>query len=193
LSGLSLKNLHDWGKEINKWFYPGVPEFFPAIKKAHPSCTISHNVISVGIKPILTSALGQYMDNIFGYTFFDDLTSTDAIDEIKSTSSSVEKVPALISISYGTDTDDYDFPIKNMVYIGDGQTDVPAFRFVRKRGGLAICVYNPNKEGAFEKAMKLKEHVHYVLPADYTQDKALWSIVNSFIEARSKDPIVNIR
>lgn len=188
LKGLTIKELEKCGKDVDKMLYPGVPAFFDDIKSEHPGCRISHNIVSVGIRHILAhSALGPHVDEIFGYTFFDDLTEGDEIDEIRSTSSSSEKVPAVVAISYGKFNDEYEFPISNMVYVGDGQTDKPAFRFVRKRGGLAICVYDPNKEGAFEKAKKLKSSVHFIVPANYERGSALWHVISNFI--KSREPI----
>jgi 2-hydroxy-3-keto-5-methylthiopentenyl-1-phosphate phosphatase len=37
-------------------------------------------------------------------------------------------------------------PFKNILYVGDGDTDVPALSLVRDRGGLGIAVFNPKKK-----------------------------------------------
>ena len=36
-------------------------------------------------------------------------------------------------------------PFENIIYIGDGPTDVPALALTRTRGGYGIVVYNPRK------------------------------------------------
>jgi len=188
LQGLTMQELQEAGTLVDKWLYPGLPEFFPALKRAHPDSRISHTVVSAGLKPTLEgTVLAEHMDHIFGYSFFDDLTEGDAIDEVKSTSSSVEKIHAIVTVSQGETNGSYEFPIRNMIYIGDGQTDIPAFRFVKKRGGLTICVYNPEKEGAEEKALKLKKDVAFVLPADYRRAEKLWGVVNGFMCATELD------
>ncbi|MBD3318473.1 hypothetical protein GF342_01035 [Candidatus Woesearchaeota archaeon] len=187
LKGLRIKDLAQAGKALQQHFYPGIPDFFVRVTNAHPYARVSHNIVSVGIKTILEhSPLGEHADTIFGYSFFDDLTDNETIDEIKGTSSSQEKIPAIVAISYGKGqkNGEYEFPIKNMIYFGDGQTDKPAFRFVAKRGGLAICVYDPRRPGAFEKAQQLKEDVHYIVPADYQYGQAIWHIVHNFISTR---------
>ena len=183
LKGLTIKELKETGKEIDKILYKGLPEFFDKLRKNNEDKHISYNIVSVGIKPLLEgSSLAKYMDRIFGYTFFDDLTEGEGIDEIKSTSSTAEKIPAIVSISYGKGVEEFEYPIKEMIYFGDGETDRPAFKFVKKRNGIAICVYDPDKQGAKEYAMKLKEDVNYILPADYTEGSELWNTVNEIIK-----------
>ena len=178
-----LKELQYTGKEINKILYKGLPEFFDKLRISNENLQISYNIVSVGIKPLLEGcSLAKYMDRIFGYTFFDDLTAGDGIDEIKSTSSTAEKIPAIVNISYGKGIEEFEYPIKQMIYFGDGETDRPAFKFVNKRNGIAICVYDPEKENSYENAMKLKNDVNYVLPADYTEGSELWNTINEIIK-----------
>ncbi|MBI2148753.1 hypothetical protein HYU23_03665 [Candidatus Woesearchaeota archaeon] len=187
LKGLRIKDLKELGKEVDNMLYPGLPEFFYKIREKNPEHIISHNIISVGIRDVLLGSIfGKYMNKIFGYTFFDDLTPGDGIDEIKGTTSSLEKFGAIIDISYGgfkRDKYNFEFPIKDMIYFGDGSTDIGAFKFVRRKGGTAICVYDAGKEGAYEKALKLKDEVDYILPADYREGSEIWNIVNNKINS----------
>ena len=72
-------------------------------------------------------------------------------------------------------------PFQNMVYIGDGLTDVPCFRLVKDLGGLSIAVY---AEGALEKAEKYRKEgrVDGVAKANYTIDSELDCMVKSYID-----------
>ena len=182
LNGLTIEEIRSYGKDLEKMCYPGIPDFFDKIKKTNPDYKISNNIISVGMKDLLMgSCLGQYMDNVLGYTFFDNLTEDKGIDEVKSTVSSSEKVSMIVAISDGSYETGFEFPIKDMIYFGDGQTDVPAFKFVKKRGGTSICVFNPKTKGAYAKADRFRPSVDYVLPADYRENSDLGCTVNEII------------
>ena len=76
---------------------------------------------------------------------------------------------------------DRPIPFENMVYVGDGQTDVPCFRLVKDLGGLSIAVYD---EGKQENAQKYKDdgRVNCTAPADYTESSKLNNAVKSYIE-----------
>ena len=60
-------------------------------------------------------------------------------------------------------------PFENMVFIGDGLTDIPCFRLVKEQGGLSVAVYRPNTRGARAKAARLIDEgrVHCAVPANY--------------------------
>ena len=85
-------------------------------------------------------------------------------------------------------------PFENMIFIGDGETDVPCFRLIKDQGGLSIAVYDPHTEDAHDKAVRfLKEgRVHGVVPASYTEGSELDKVVKANIkflaarEARDK-------
>ncbi len=76
-------------------------------------------------------------------------------------------------------------PFQNMVYIGDGETDVPCFRLVKDLGGLAIVVYRPYTKNAREKAKNFIHdgRVNCAASADYTEGKELDQIVKNQIDA----------
>ena len=67
-------------------------------------------------------------------------------------------------------------PFSRMIFIGDGDTDIPCMKMVRHQGGYSIAVYDPGRpvDGA-RKIYDLiaEDRVHYVAPADYTEDSLL--------------------
>lgn len=196
LKGLTIASMHKLGSGLEQMLYPGLPGFFQEVRQASPQHTISHNIASVGIKPLLEgSVLAEHMDHISGYTFYDTFTPGPGIDQVKSTTSAVEKIDAIVRVSKGSnDTQQgYAFPIKHMVYFGDGQTDKPAFHFVRRYGGTAICVFDPRAPGAYEKAQGLKHDVDIIVPADYRRGSRLWSVVMELLKHTDQEPSQEIR
>ena len=75
-------------------------------------------------------------------------------------------------------------PFENMVYIGDGETDVPCFRLVKDLGGLSVAVFSPRTKNARQKAQRFVDEgrVHCVAPADYTEDSRLDRLVKANVE-----------
>lgn len=72
----------------------------------------------------------------------------------------------------------------NMIYFGDGETDVPCMKIVKMFGGNAIAVYNPDKEGKKQVAQKLlkEDRVNFMAPTDYTEGGKLSCIVKAIID-----------
>lgn len=75
-------------------------------------------------------------------------------------------------------------PFDNMIYIGDGATDVPCFRLVKDQGGHSIAVYQANKKNAKEQAKKIMKdgRVNFAAPANYSEKHALDRIVKGIID-----------
>ena len=75
-------------------------------------------------------------------------------------------------------------PFENMVYIGDGDTDVPCFRLVKDQGGLSIAVFHPSNPNARRDAEVFLrgDRVHNLVPANYTEGSELDRIVKRSID-----------
>lgn len=71
-------------------------------------------------------------------------------------------------------------PFRNMVYIGDGLTDVPCMKLVRTNGGHSIAVYQDSKEKVNN--LLLEGRVDYVLKADYSKGSELERAVFAIID-----------
>ena len=80
--------------------------------------------------------------------------------------------------------EDRPVPFENMVYIGDGETDVPCFRLVKDLGGLSVAVFPPRTRTARQNAQRYVDEgrVHCVAPADYTENSRLDRLVRANID-----------
>jgi hypothetical protein len=84
---------------------------------------------------------------------------------------------------------DRPIPFENMIYIGDGETDIPCFSLVRNLGGHSIAVYKPNTRGAKARAEKLIDdgRVNFVAPADYSNKGYIDTIVKTVLDKIDSD------
>lgn len=76
-------------------------------------------------------------------------------------------------------------PFENMVFIGDGSTDVPCFRLVKEQGGLSIAVYKKHEKGAKDAAKQYFRdgRVHCIALANYGDDHKLDLVIKANIDA----------
>lgn len=73
-------------------------------------------------------------------------------------------------------------PFENIIYLGDGPTDVPCFRLVKDQGGLSIAVYRPRHSKAKAEQCKKDGRVDVVVPADYQEGNKLDTVIKARID-----------
>jgi 2-hydroxy-3-keto-5-methylthiopentenyl-1-phosphate phosphatase len=74
----------------------------------------------------------------------------------------------------------------DMIYIGDGLTDVPCMKLVRSGGGTSIALYSKESNDFFKNMLR-HERVDYVFPADYKKDSPLDSLMKKLLVKLSID------
>lgn len=190
------------GANLN--FYQGLPEMFEEFANgllteehvAH-GIAVEHYIISSGMKILIEgSRLAPYVRAIFGCEFAED--NEGRITFPKRVISHTQKTQYLFRINKGLldmsqDVNDHmdpeirPVPFPNMIYIGDGPTDVPCFTVMRKNGGEAIAVYNPDDpaRAGFKKCFQLSAHadrVKHIAPADYRPGTHLRMLLEQMVE-----------
>lgn len=185
-------------------FYKGLPEMFEEFRSgllapepvAH-GITVEHYIISSGMKILLEgSRLAPYVRAIFGCEFAED--PEGRITFPKRVISHTQKTQFLFRINKGLldmlqdvndhmDADIRPIPFPHMIYVGDGPTDVPCFTVMKKNGGQAIAVYNPDdpERAGFKKCYQLSTHadrVKHIAPADYRPNTHLRMILEQMVE-----------
>lgn len=201
---LSKATLERYGSKL-KGFFPGVLEWFGVInQKYSEQAQIEHYVISSGIDEMIQSSkIGKEFKHIFasGFVYDDDKIAIFPARSVNYTT----KVQYLFrihknilnawdnsTINANTPPTDRRVLFSQMIYLGDGDTDVPTMKMVNYQGGYSIAVYpTPKGEIRTEAETKKKESVEelqedkrcqFIAEADYTKDKRLYELVVFLIE-----------
>lgn len=109
-----------------------------------------------GTPPVTISQVGYFLDNT---------TKTRAIWEINK---GVNDDPT-IDVNAYMPQEDRRVPLRNMIYIADGASDVPVFSILNANKGATLGVYNPGSDKHFEEVRRLSDQgrVNVIAPADY--------------------------
>lgn len=153
---------------------------------------VEHYIISSGLSEIIEGTpIAKYFKRIYACEFhYNERGNADwAQQAINYTT----KTQFIFRISKGVldKMDDYALnsyvpederriPYRNMIYIGDGLTDVPCMTVVRTRGGESIALYHKKERSKVYKLIK-ENRVGYIARADYSAGSELELIVKQLI------------
>ena len=179
----------------NVELFNGVLTWFDRINEygASLGVEIEHYIISSGTYEIIEGTpIAKYFKRIYACRYmYDD--KGEAIWPALAINYTL-KTQYIYRISKGTldVTDDYNLnrlqdeslrriAYHNMIYIGDGLTDIPCMKLVKERGGKSIAVY-PAGNREHVKPLVEDARINYVCGADYSPDSPLERIVKLIIE-----------
>lgn len=175
--------------------YPGVKEWFDRINLygAAQGVQIEHYVISSGIKEIIEgSGIAEKFTKIFACEFLYDengcaLWPKTAVNYTNKTQFVYRINKGVLDISNDIDLnrsmpdDSKRVPFCNMIYIGDGLSDVPCMKMMKAYGGCAIAVYQESNKSKVEELL-LGDRVDFIFPADYRKEGRLDKTVHNLIK-----------
>ena len=185
------------GRDIR--YFPGVERFFGEINRYVKTATrgrmkVRHYIVSAGLKEILDgiSIRGEFF-NMFGSAYHYDEYGRPDFPKIVITDTA--KTSFMFRICKGRESPgdsinehmpeaDRPIPFKNIIYIGDGLTDVPAMTLTKKSGGHSIAVYKPNRPKGKATCARLLDvgRVDFIAPADYRKGSELFKYVTNLLD-----------
>ena len=197
-AGIQLRRekFREFGRHIE--LFEGVAEWFSMVNEygRQKGVVIEHYINSSGLKEIIEgSPIASSFKHIFACTYLYDSEGVAewpgiAVDFTAKTQFLFKINKGIFSardakkVNDSTSDDKKRIPFSNMIYFGDGDTDIPCMKIVNMFGGNSIAVYNPSDEG--RKAMAEKMHrqgrVNFITPAVYTRESRTYSIVCSIID-----------
>ncbi len=179
----------------NVVLYRGVETWFDRINKfgAQMGVEIEHYIISSGTYEIIQGTpIAKYFKRIYACRYMYD-ENGEAIWPSLAINYTL-KTQYIYRISKGIldVTDDYNLnrlqdeslrriAYRNMIYIGDGLTDIPCMKMVKEKGGKSIALYPTGRSEAVRPLVD-DDRINYVCVADYSPNSTLEKIVKLMIE-----------
>ena len=192
--GLSIQrqDLVEMGRSIV--LFPGVKEWFERINAFGESqgVEIEHYILSSGLREIIEgSGISHEFKEIYASEFYYDesgipvwpkldVNFTAKTQFVYRINKGVLDVANDRDLNASMPDDSKRVPFTNMIYVGDGLSDVPCMKMMRSYGGQAIAVYQPESRTAVEELLQ-KGRVDFIFPADYREGTGLDTTVKNII------------
>jgi phosphoserine phosphatase len=181
-------------------YFPGVAGWFERMnayvkKKSRSQVKLQHYLISAGQKEILEGVsirkhfkriyASEYHFNHHGVATFPKLLVTDTLKTqfLFRINKGLELVTE--SINEHMPEAQRPIPFANMVYVGDGMTDVPSMALTKKSGGHTVAVFDPASEKQRSICVKLLDagRADFIAEADYRKSSKLSRRVELLLDA----------
>lgn len=180
---IQRSTLQKMGEDVE--FFEGVESWFDRINgyAREIGIRVEHYIVSSGLKEIIEGTpIAKQFKKIYACEFLYDYTGM--IQWPKFAVNYTTKTQFLFRINKGVLTVDTRserelnaykedrerrIPFSNMIYVGDGLTDVPCMKLVKVNGGQSIAVYNRDQGRQQAGDLMKANRVNFVVPADYSE------------------------
>jgi hypothetical protein len=186
--------------------FEGVVSWFDRIDQhaAQRGLQLEHYVISSGNEEMIAgTSIYSVFRRVFASRYFYDTEGNAAWPAVAINYTT--KTQYLFRINKGVDNSwnneavnrwqpmaERPVPFSRMVYLGDGDTDIPSMKMVRYQGGHSVAVFDPVRWAKGElqaKAYNLiaEDRAHFVVPADYTEGSQLDITIKGILGRIARD------
>ena len=198
------RTLEEYGSRVS--LFPGVEEWFERIKQygLEHGVIVEHYIISCGLKEMIDGtsvAKNGAFEKIYASSFYYDdygvaLWPSQVINYTNKTQFLFRISKGVLNIndqgvndSFGTD--EIRVPFRNMVYIGDSDTDVPCMKLINSYGGHSVGVYNAETKDKTKVYKMMREgRIKYYMPADYRDGTELDGLIKAIIDRTATNEIL---
>ncbi|HNW87724.1 MAG TPA: HAD family hydrolase [Candidatus Limiplasma sp.] len=182
------------GRDVK--LYRGVKTWFDRVNRygKERGITVEHYVISSGLKEIIQGcAIAGKLSRIYASTFlYNEAGSAVWPAQVVNYTNKTQFIFRIAkgvfdenddSVNQSMEDEAHYLPYRNMVYIGDSDTDIPSMRVVKNKGGLAIGVYDPvaNRRKKVYDLFR-EDRIDFFAPADYASDQPLFRMICKIID-----------
>lgn len=185
--------------------YSGVPEMFghlrEVVARTNPEVDLEFYLLTSGFADIPRACpIAHEFHRIFGGEFY--FAASGKLAYLKKAVSHAEKVHYLQILSKGLSEEDNNpaaayrpvpenelyLPLSQIVYVGDGSSDIPAFDLLHQGRGTALALYSGDDPEAWDNLSEMRSgrSVQNLLRADYAEDSALMRALTLAAEAVCK-------
>jgi 2-hydroxy-3-keto-5-methylthiopentenyl-1-phosphate phosphatase len=180
------------GKSVK--LFDGVSTWFKRVNTyaEKQGLTVEHYIISSGLKEIIEgTAIAPYFTKIYAAEFLYNekqvpIWPAMAVNYTSKTQFLFRINKGILDVTEHDGLNEYTpenkrrIPFKNMIYIGDGLTDVPCMKLCKVNGGHSIAVYQEDRKVADD--MLKQGRVDFTAPADYSKGSKMEKTVFALID-----------
>ncbi len=192
---LNRKALQDYGSRV--MLFPGVADWFERIRAygAEQGVTVEHYIISSGLKEMIEGtepARNGAFTKIYASAFYYNergvaVWPAQAVNYTNKTQFLFRISKGVLDVNDEAVNDyfrpeEIRVPFRNIVYIGDSDTDIPCMKLVNSYGGHSVGVYDPETGNRDKVHRMLRENrIRYFAPADYSAGSELDNLLKAII------------
>ena len=189
---LTRESLVACGKDVE--YHPGVEGWFERINRyaEEAGVEVEHYVLSSGLTEIIEgTSISKYFKKIYGCEFmYKDgqaiwpklaVNYTNKTQFVYRINKGVLDIYNNADLNSSRPDNEKRVFFSNMIYIGDGLTDVPCMKLVKQSGGHSIAIYHPGNYGSAAQLLK-HERVDWIFEADYTEGSALDQTMKTLLQ-----------
>lgn len=186
--------LFEYGSKVK--VFPGVETWFERIREygKQKGVIVEHYIISSGLREMIEgTAMADSFTRIYANSFFYNEKGIAQWPAL--VVNYTNKTQFLFRIEKGVldindpgvnefyNPEDLRVPFRNMVYIGDSDTDIPCMRLVNSLGGHSIGVYNPETKDKTKVYKMIRDNrIKFFAAADYNEGTEIDELVKAIID-----------